>query len=120
MSQKPLNSNRFTNNNNVNQDPKRKSFSPDIAVQAKKIGNYLLSSTLGKGTFSKVKLGFHIPTKQNVAVKVLNKEKIKDENDIIRINREIAILKSLHHPNIAQLYETIPIWVGFLYRSSAS
>ena len=107
MSHKHLNSNRFNNNNNTNQDTKRKSFSPDIAVQCKKIGNYLLSSTLGKGTFSKVKLGFHIPTKQNVAVKVLNKEKIKDENDIIRINREITILKSLHHPNIAQLYETI-------------
>ena len=109
MSQKPLNSNRFNHNNNsiANQDIKHKSFSPDTAIQCKKIGNYLLSSTLGKGTFSKVKLGFHIPTKQNVAVKVLNKEKIKDENDIIRINREITILKSLHHPNIAQLYETI-------------
>ena len=112
MSHKHLNSNRFNNNNNntnviINQDTKRKSFSPDIAIQCKKIGNYLLSSTLGKGTFSKVKLGFHIPTKQNVAVKVLNKEKIKDANDIIRINREITILKSLHHPNIAQLYETI-------------
>ena len=94
MSQKPLNSNRFNHNNNsiANQDIKHKSFSPDTAIQCKKIGNYLLSSTLGKGTFSKVKLGFHIPTKQNVAVKVLNKEKIKDENDIIRIKREITIL----------------------------
>ena len=73
----------------------------------KTIGDYLLLSTIGRGTFSKVKLGIHIPTKQKVAIKILDKEKIIDESDIERIRREIHILSILRHPNIVQLYETI-------------
>ena len=80
--------------------------SPNIE-QKKKIGDYLLLSTIGRGTFSKVKLGLHIPTKQKVAIKILDKEKINDEADIERIRREIHILSILRHPHIVQLYETI-------------
>ena len=73
----------------------------------KRIGDYLLLSTIGRGTFSKVKLGLHLPTKQKVAIKILDQEKIVDETDIERIKREIRILSVLHHKNIVQLYETI-------------
>ena len=82
------------------------SISPET-VKCKKIGNYILSTTIGKGTFSKVKLGIHLPTQKNVAIKILDREKIKDESDLERITREIHILTVLRHPNIAQLYETI-------------
>ena len=73
----------------------------------KRIGDYLLLSTLGRGTFSKVKLAIHLPTRQKVAIKILDQEKIVDDTDIERINREIKILSLLHHENIVQLYETI-------------
>ena len=66
----------------------------------KRIGDYLLLSTIGRGTFSKVKLGLHLPTKQKVAIKILDQEKIVDETDIERIKREIRILSVLHHKNI--------------------
>ena len=82
------------------------SVSPDISVY-KQIGNYILTSTLGEGTFSKVKLGIHLPTNKKVAIKILSKNKIKDKEDLIRINREIQILEILNHPNILRLYETI-------------
>lgn len=42
-----------------------------------------------------------------MAVKVLEKTKIKDKKDIERISREIKILKQTHHPNVVQLYEII-------------
>lgn len=64
-----------------------------------------LGDELGEGTFGKVKLGLHIPSKEKVAVKILEKEKIQDESDIERITREIQILKLIRHPNIVQLYE---------------
>ena len=73
---------------------------------SKKIGNYVLLCEIGTGTFSKVAKAFHIITDQEVAVKILEKEKIKDEIDIERILREIEILKKVIHPNICQLYET--------------
>ena len=85
---------------------KNNSLSPET-IKYKKIGNYILSNTIGIGTFSKVKLGIHFPTQQKVAIKILDKEKIKDENDIERISREIHILKVLKHDNIIQLYENI-------------
>lgn len=62
---------------------------------------------LGEGTFGKVKLGIHLSSKERVAIKILEKEKIVDDNDIERITREIQILKLIRHPNIIQLYEII-------------
>jgi 5'-AMP-activated protein kinase, catalytic alpha subunit len=63
--------------------------------------------SLGQGTFGKVRLGTHMPTGEQVAVKILEKDKIKDEQEATRIMREINILKIVRHPNIVQLYEII-------------
>jgi 5'-AMP-activated protein kinase catalytic alpha subunit len=71
------------------------------------VGHYLLSKTIGKGTFGKVKLGIHNSTGEKVAVKILEKDKIQDVNDVERVAREIHILKMIRHPNIIQLYEII-------------
>ena len=37
----------------------------------------------------------------------MEKEKITDQSDVVRITRDIAILKKLKHPNLIQLYEII-------------
>jgi len=71
------------------------------------VGQYVLSKTIGKGTFGKVKLGVHNLTGEKVAVKILEKDKIQDVNDVERVAREIHILKLIRHPNIIQLYEII-------------
>ena len=42
-----------------------------------------------------------------VAIKILEKKKIKDVNDVERVTREIHILKIVRHPHIIQLYEII-------------
>ena len=73
----------------------------------KNIGNYTLGKTIGQGTFGKVKLGTHTLTDEKVAVKILEKERIKDVADVERVAREIHILKLIRHPNIIQLYEVI-------------
>ena len=46
-----------------------------------------------------------------VAVKILEKEKINDQKDVERITREIKILKKVRHPNVIQLYEVKPVYV---------
>ena len=71
----------------------------------KMIDEYLIKETIGKGTFSTVKLGEHITTKQKVAIKILNKEKIKANEDLVRIKREIKILSMMDHPNIIKTYK---------------
>ena len=42
-----------------------------------------------------------------MAIKILEKNKITDVNDVERVAREIHILKIVNHPNIIQLYEII-------------
>ena len=71
------------------------------------IDEYLIKETIGKGTFSTVKLGEHMKTKQKVAIKILNKEKIKAKEDLERIKREIKILQLMDHPNIIKTYKII-------------
>ena len=79
----------------------------DIKDSSQDIDDYTLKETLGKGTFGKVKLGIHNASGEKVAIKILEKEKIVDFADVQRVNREISILKIVHHPNIVQLYEII-------------
>ena len=69
------------------------------------IGNYRIEKTIGEGTFGKVKLGIHIPTAEQVAIKILEKDRIQDKEDLARISREINILKKLNHPNIIKIYD---------------
>ena len=113
MSLSRENDKSFRRNNNIYYNisfntSKRNNYSVSpISSKYKKIGNYIILKTIGSGTFSTVKLGLHLPTQQKVAIKILDKNRIKDENDIRRISREIHILSKLYHPNIAQLYETI-------------
>lgn len=42
-----------------------------------------------------------------MAIKILEKRKIKENADYTRVQREINILRKLRHPNIVQLYEII-------------
>ena len=42
-----------------------------------------------------------------MAVKILEKNKIRDQADVRRVNREIKILKKARHANIIQLYEVL-------------
>ncbi|CAG9860390.1 unnamed protein product [Phyllotreta striolata] len=72
-----------------------------------KIGHYVLGQTLGVGTFGKVKIGEHQLTGHKVAVKILNRQKIKSLDVVGKIRREIQNLKLFRHPHIIKLYQVI-------------
>ncbi|CAD8125306.1 unnamed protein product [Paramecium sonneborni] len=76
-------------------------------MSIKSIGNYILGKTLGEGTFGQVRLGQHTITNETVAIKILEKDKMKEGIDYERISREINCLKKLRHPNIIQIYEIV-------------
>ncbi|KAK5583102.1 hypothetical protein RB653_004692 [Dictyostelium firmibasis] len=71
------------------------------------IGNYRLDKTLGIGSFGKVKLAEHIRTGVKVAIKILNRTKIKNLKMDEKIRREIQNMKLFRHPHIIKLYEVI-------------
>lgn len=79
-----------------------------VAIQPLvRIGHYTLGATLGVGTFGKVKIGEHQLTKHKVAVKILNRQKIKSLDVVGKIRREIQNLKLFRHPHIIKLYQVI-------------
>lgn len=69
--------------------------------------NYTVGNSVGEGTFGKVHLGVHNLTKEKVAIKVLEKAKIHEDEEIERINREIKFLKKFKNINIIKIYEII-------------
>lgn len=71
------------------------------------IGQYILGKNLGIGAFGKVKLATHAITGHKVAVKILNKGKIKQLGMEEKVQREINILHLCTHPHIIRLYEVI-------------
>ncbi|KAF2072549.1 hypothetical protein CYY_006124 [Polysphondylium violaceum] len=71
------------------------------------IGNYRLDKTLGIGSFGKVKLAEHVKTGTKVAIKILNRTKIKNLKMDEKIRREIQNMKLFRHPHIIKLYEVI-------------
>ncbi|KAI1006227.1 hypothetical protein K3495_g1994 [Podosphaera aphanis] len=94
------------------------------------VGPWKLGKTLGKGSTARVRLARHTFTGQEAAVKIVQKAsaqifqsgslanferaelKVHDENNGFRrmpvgIEREVAIMKLIQHPNILKLYD---IW----------
>ena len=68
------------------------------------LSNYNIRGIIGKGTFSVVKLGENKATKEKVAIKILQKNKILSKEDLVRIEREIQILSRLNHPNVIKIH----------------
>ncbi len=71
------------------------------------VGNYTLLETIGNGTFGEVMLAVERHTCESVAVKILEKDKIVDEDARTRLMNEIAILHRVQHPKVLHLLEVV-------------
>ena len=72
-----------------------------------KIKFYKYGRLLGKGAFGKVNLCLHTLTGRLVAIKSINKEKIKNERQKKKIKQETAIMETLSKSkNIVKIFET--------------
>ncbi|CAB3233490.1 unnamed protein product [Arctia plantaginis] len=70
------------------------------------VGNYELEKTIGTGNFAVVKLATHVITKSKVAIKIIDKSRL-DEDNLKKTFREITIMKKLRHPHIVRLYQVM-------------
>ena len=68
------------------------------------VGPYRLEKTLGKGQTGLVKMGTHCVLGKKVAIKIINKDKLS-ESVLQKVEREIAIMKLIEHPNVLALYD---------------
>jgi tRNA A-37 threonylcarbamoyl transferase component Bud32 len=65
---------------------------------------YDIGESIGKGKFGRVKAAVHKKTNKKVAVKILKKKKM-DQEDFELYKREVEILKICQHPNIIRLLD---------------
>lgn len=69
---------------------------------------YELGKLLGCGAFAKVYHGRHIQSGQSVAVKVIHKNRLNNNVNLMgNIKREISIMSRLRHPYIVKLLEVM-------------
>ncbi|CAM9381625.1 unnamed protein product [Ectocarpus sp. 4 AP-2014] len=68
----------------------------------RRLGNYQLHRTLGKGMSGKVKLGVDLRTGETVAVKIMYKDNMS-ARAAQQLRREITSMKALDHPNVLRL-----------------
>ena len=104
MTENPKNE---SSSQNITSTPKNKDQTIDNQKKKEemKIGNYLIKKTLGKGTFARVKLAIHLPNKEKVAIKIIEKNRLKEEDDITRLKREFEMLTKFNHPNVISVSE---------------
>lgn len=84
----------------------------DQVTGNKVINQYEILEELGRGEHGKVKLGRHVTTRQQVAVKIVQRYskrrrlgKLGNPED--KVKKEVAILKKARHPNVVSLLEVI-------------
>ncbi|XP_053551445.1 MAP/microtubule affinity-regulating kinase 3-like [Bombina bombina] len=70
------------------------------------IGKYALKNIIGEGSFGKVMIGQHIDSLQKVAVKIINKDDMEEE-ELDLLFKEVNIMQTLDHPNIVKFHEAI-------------
>lgn len=73
----------------------------------RKVGKYELGRTIGIGTFARVRFARNLETGENVAIKILDKEKVLKHKLVEQIKREIATMKLIKHPNVVRLHEVM-------------
>src|SRR5499427_540848 len=69
------------------------------------LGSYEITSLIGKGGMGEVYRARDSKLKREVAIKTLPDEFSRDQDRLIRFQREAEVLASLNHSNIASIYD---------------
>jgi serine/threonine-protein kinase 11 len=74
----------------------------------KRVNHFILVKTLGQGSFAKVFLAFDIQSSKFFAVKRFRlKELQRIDSGVSQLEREIAAMRKIIHPNIARLHSVL-------------
>ncbi|XP_040987674.1 CBL-interacting serine/threonine-protein kinase 9 [Juglans microcarpa x Juglans regia] len=72
-----------------------------------RVGKYELGSTLGEGSFAKVKFAKNVDTRDSFAIKILDREQVLRHKMVEHLKREISTMKLIKHPNVIKIFEVM-------------
>eukprot|EP01134_Creolimax_fragrantissima_P004941 CFRG4941T1 len=75
----------------------------DDLYHIKRLGLYDVGATIGKGTFSKVKMGVNLITKQKAAIKIIEKNENHRGFTTKHIFQEVNVQKCANHRRVCQI-----------------
>jgi serine/threonine protein kinase len=78
----------------------------EVIAPEVQVGDYMLIKQIGMGEFASVWAACHVITNVKVAIKIIARTALQGPDAVTRFAREIAFLKQMNHPFIAQLFET--------------
>jgi serine/threonine protein kinase len=76
-----------------------------FGAAGQQIGSYEITSLLGKGGMGEVCRTRDSNLRCDLAIKALPDEFSRDDDRVIRFQREAQVLASLNNPNIASIYD---------------
>ncbi|KAL5206101.1 hypothetical protein ABZP36_034310 [Zizania latifolia] len=72
------------------------------------LGRYELGRLLGQGTFAKVYYGRDLRSGESVAIKVIDKARLRrTEGMVEQLRREISVMRMVRHPNVVGIREVL-------------
>ena len=78
----------------------------DDELYLKKCG-YSVGTTIGEGSYAKVKSAYSEKLQQRVALKIINRRKAPKDFRERFLPRELKVLRHVHHPNIIRMHEIL-------------
>ena len=75
------------------------------AMQARKLGQYVLKRRLGSGGMGEVYLGEHVLLRRACAIKLIRADQAGDPTTLSRFEREVKAMAALTHWNTVEIYD---------------
>ncbi|KAL7099578.1 hypothetical protein ACP275_09G093400 [Erythranthe tilingii] len=91
----------------MEEQPENHRAAAAAAARSVIFGKYEIGRLLGKGTFAKVYHARNIETSESVAIKVISKDQVKTEGLMEQIQREVAVMRLVRHPNVVEIKEVL-------------
>lgn len=72
-----------------------------------RVGEFNIGKLLGDGNYANVYIGMHRPTREQYALKRIQKNRMLSLNKLLQLEKELKVLRFVQHPNVIRMHSLI-------------